>query len=215
MRANHDIPNEFSRWTYSQHYFAENCGEEVIEHILQHCPSPKGRTILGAQLLDEKKHVSFFTKITNQVGIDDRAKAFADGYTELIFDQDSLSEKVFCFQILTEAISAALCQWRLDNLSDSRFFAMDAEVLEDEVRHLKMGECLLSICDDDDLSSSLTKVKQRELIKSMNSICQKAFLSAPDSGQVEWMKTMNREVAKRLLAEARHASFSLNSRRGL
>ncbi len=66
----------------------------------------------------------------------------------------SLSEKIFCFQILTEAISAALCQWRLDNLSDSRFFAMDAEVLKDEVRHLKMGECLLSICDSDEIGTT-------------------------------------------------------------
>ena len=214
MESNVVIPNDFSKWSYSQHYFAENCGEEVIEHILQYSSGARARNILGAQLLDEVKHVKYYNKIIQTVGLDPNAKAFADGYVSLIYQQDSLCEKIFCFQILTEAISAALCQWRLDNLNDKRFFHLDAEVLADEEKHLKMGECLLNICDRDELNIKLSPQRQRTLVKEMNYICQRAFMTSPNQDEKKWINAMNRGVAKGLLTEARNIGKSINTRMG-
>ena len=85
-------------WSYSQHFHAEARGEEVIEHLLALCNKASQRKMLGAQLIDERRHVQLFRSVTDKVGLDPTADSFSKGYVNLIHAQKSLSEKIFCFQ---------------------------------------------------------------------------------------------------------------------
>ncbi len=160
-----------ARWHYSQHYLAECRGEEVIENILQSTTSHRQRIILSAQLRDEVHHTQLFKKVVEKIGLDTRAGGYADAYANLVRKQRSLPEKIFVFQILTEAVSAGYCQWRLAAMDSDDFKLADDLVLEDEVRHLQMGKCMLAICDPDDIEMHLTTERKRQLVKEINEIC--------------------------------------------
>ena len=162
------------RWHYSQHLAAERKGEEVIEDMLKLASDKKKRALLNAQLQDEKRHVDLFQAEINRIGYDDRATTYAEGYSALVLSLNSLSEKAFVFQILTESISAAYCAWRLTAITDKTLNALDHEVELDERRHLVMGKTLMSICDPDEVDSCLTSEKKKSLIRKMNEICMQA-----------------------------------------
>jgi hypothetical protein len=199
-----DVPASFVQWSYNQHFFAEQAGEQVIEHMLSLIPNGPGRNILDTQLRDELKHTALYRKILDRIGRDERANEFSQRYVKLIFDQSSLPEKIFCFQILTEAVSAGLCDWRLLNIKDPYFLAVDNEVKLDEIRHLKMGKCLLDICDRDQTLEQLTGSRQHELLKSMNEICRSTFGSyGNDESTSPLMQDMNRSITKCLVREYR------------
>jgi hypothetical protein len=187
-------------WSYSQHFHAEARGEEVIEHLLSLCTKATQRNMLGAQLLDERKHVQLFRTVTDKVGLDHSADSFSKGYVKLVQSQKSLSEKIFCFQILTESVSAAFCRWRLTQHQEPVFKNIDLEVLHDEERHMSMGHCLLSICDQDEKTSILTAERRKTLVRDMASICNNS-LALSDSNAA---KTLTRIISKGLVAEARH-----------
>jgi hypothetical protein len=161
------------RWHYSQHFLAELKGEEVIESMLQSAASKKQKALLGSQLVDEKRHAALFQNQIDRIGLDSRASRYAEGYCSLVLAQNTFAEKVFSFQILTEVISASYCQWRLDNIKDVSLNEVDHAVAVDEKRHLVMGKTLLNICDQDEIQINLTEERQKELIKSMNSLCEK------------------------------------------
>jgi len=160
-----------AKWHYSQHYLAESRGEEVIENILQFTTSHRQRIILAAQLRDEVHHTQLFKKVVENIGLDPRAGGYADAYANLVRKQKSLPEKIFVFQILTEAVSAGYCQWRLNAMNGDDFKLADNLVLEDEIRHLQMGKCMLAICDPDDVATHLSTERKRQLVKEINEIC--------------------------------------------
>jgi hypothetical protein len=159
------------RWHISQHYFAECKGEEIIEDLAKLTYGKRERTLLKTQLTDERRHVSLFKSVVEKIGLDDRAQRFANGYAALVKSQSTLAEKVFTFQILTESISSAYCEWRIGAFPQSSFVAIDLEVGRDEVRHLAMGRSMLNICDPDEQIAALTRDRKRNLIRSLNSIC--------------------------------------------
>jgi hypothetical protein len=200
-----------SRWHYSQHFFAESKGEEVIEDLLRISSGPKQKALLGAQLKDEKVHTELFKQLTNQIGLDSRATGYADGYSQLVLSQNSLSEKVFVFQIMTEAASAAYCEWRMLAFSDSESTNVDNRVRNDEIRHLDMGHTMLKICDRDEIKKSLTRERRAALIREMNEIClnvaKRGLLqaAAEDSGSEAIMKStlLDRMVSRSILTHAR------------
>lgn len=200
------------QWSYSQHYFAEARGEEVIEHLLTLCHKPVQRKILHAQILDEQKHVHLFRSIVDRIGLDETANEFADGYVRLIKASPSLSEKIYCFQLLTEAVSAAFCQWRLNLVTEPSLLAIDREVLADETRHLGMGHCLLTICDPDEFSESLNQNRRRDLLREMNTICGKSFIKTIDDLQslsaedTLVRKSLFWQVSKSMLIESQKLS---------
>ena len=173
-RRHQFLQSEF-RWHISQHYFAECKGEEIIEDLAKLTYGKRERTLLKAQLTDERRHISLFKSVVDKIGLDERAQRFADGYATLVKSQTTLAEKVFTFQILTESVSSAYCEWRTRAFPQSSFVAIDLEVGRDEVRHLAMGRSILSICDPDEQSAALTKDRKRCLIRAINSICLEAI----------------------------------------
>ncbi len=162
------------RWHYSQHLAAECKGEEIIEDMLSLANDKRKRALLNAQLQDEKRHVDLFQAEVDRIGYDDRATTYANGYSDLVLSLNSLAEKAFVFQILTESISAAYCAWRLTAITDRALNALDHEVELDERRHLLMGKTLMTICDPDEVASCLTSTKKKSLIRKMNNICIQA-----------------------------------------
>jgi len=162
------------RWHYSQHFLAECRGEEIIEDLVAVTYGRKQRNLLYAQLKDEIQHVRLFSAIVSKIGLDPRANRFADGYAAVVRAQRSLTEKIFAFQILTEAVSAAYCEWRLSALGEFGYSSADREVLADETRHLGMGRSMLMICDEDETAAILTVERKRQLIRMINSICYSA-----------------------------------------
>ena len=159
------------RWHYSQHFLAEKNGENVIEDMLLLATNEKQRSILHSQLRDEKMHAALFARQIDRIGLDERANRYADGYEFLVKEQKTFSEKVFVFQILTEAISAGYCDWRIDHISDSKLNELDQYVAADERRHLKMGKALLEMCESEEIEKVLTRKKQTDLIRAMNDLC--------------------------------------------
>ena len=164
-----------TQWHYSQHYLAECKGEQVIENMLTLTSNKKQRAILNSQLRDELRHCKLFQKQVDRIGFEPRAKRYAEGYSLLVDEQKSLSEKAFVFQILTESVSAGYCKWRLGANADETLKAVDVEVEADERKHLLMGKALLNICDTDEILEKLTPSRQRELVKKMNEICKLAI----------------------------------------
>jgi rubrerythrin len=198
------------RWHYSQHYFAECRGEEIIEDLAKLTYGRKQRNLLHSQLVDEKRHVKLFSNLIGQIGLDERANRFSDGYSSVVKAQNTLAEKVFAFQILTEAVSAAYCAWRLTAMSEIGFPTIDQEVLEDESRHLGMGRSMLEICDPDESTSVLSTTRKRQLVKEINAICyeatnidmQKALLGEGPANNVPPYNTLNRLVSRTVLRES-------------
>jgi hypothetical protein len=193
---------ELTVWSFSQHFHAESRGEEVIENLLSLATKPVQRKMLSAQLIDEQKHVRLFSDVVNKIGRIDTATEFADGYVQLVTKQKSLAEKIFCFQILTETVSAAFCTWRLGLGDGSEFRDVDREVLADEQRHLGMGRCLLSICDVDELEAILTPQRKLNLVREMANICTGVF-TGPTTREGE---ALIKTISRGLILEARSAS---------
>ena len=88
-----------------------------------------------------------------------------------------MAEKVFAFQILTESVSAAYCEWRLAAFPESEFTGADSAVAFDEKRHLSMGRSMLAICDKDEASTLLTTERKRALVREINAICFEALIT--------------------------------------
>ncbi len=168
------------RWHISQHFFAEQAGEPILEHLLATAFDRKAKSILTAQLKDEKRHEKLFGELVAKYGIDERAKIFANGYKNLVFAQTEFAGKVFAFQILTEAVSSAYCAWRLKNFSCVSMNAADSEIFYDEEKHLGMGHSILDICDLKNLSEGLTAQSIKNLVVAMNTICFDAINSGVD-----------------------------------
>lgn len=163
---------EEMRWHYSVQYFAELNGEEVLENIKSNINSMREKTILNSQIKDEAKHVIMFKELIEKIGIDSRANRFANAYKKLVLEQSTASEKVFIFQILTEATSSAYCEWRNLAYDFLETKSLDKAVLADEYRHLKMGHSILKACDRDELIGTLTINRRKQLVKEMNLICK-------------------------------------------
>jgi len=197
-------PQDLLRWSYSQHFHAESRGEEVIEDLLTLCTRPTQRKMLSAQVKDEQRHVALYRSITDRVGLDTTADGFARGYVDLVKRQSTLSEKIFCFQILTETVSAAFCEWRLSQPQDLPFRVLDLEVLADEQRHLKMGHCLLSICERDELEGSLDPERRRILLHSMATICNTTL----NRGSSVAAANLARRISRNLIREVKQASLT-------
>lgn len=161
-----------TRWHYSTQYLSELRGEEILENILSYAHGPASRAMLQTQLKDELLHTRMFKQIINALGLDARASRYADGYVDLVMSQSTLSEKVFVFQILTEAVSSGYCEWRKAAFAHPELNIVDHFVFNDEVRHLKMGHSLLQSCDPDEISGVLTRPRMKQLFRSMNSICK-------------------------------------------
>lgn len=202
------------RWHYSQHYLAERRGEEVIESMLQSTTTKKQRALLQSQLKDEKTHSNLFKEKIDQIGLDNRASRFADGYANLVNRQKSFPEKVFVFQILTEAVSAAYCQWRIDHVLNMNLNEVDYLVRNDEIRHLVMGKTLLSLCGEEEIKIFLPPQRQKTLIREMNELCEQTvrhdmyqtlggeFLPKSSIG-IASTNSLDRAVAHSVLSEYR------------
>lgn len=161
---------------YSTQYLAENNGEMALEHIrgLTYQPSKQNK-IIDMQIKDELSHTKLLKQIVDKIGFDSHASDFADGYTKILYSVTSLSEKIFVFQIMTEAISSAYLKWRLSKIRNNSLNKIDQEIFNDEVRHLKMGKSLLEMCDKDELKTFLTAEKRRCLIREMSRMCSTHF----------------------------------------
>lgn len=214
------LRDQETRWHYSQHFLAEKQGEAVIEDMLLLATHKRQRALLSSQLVDEKHHTHIFSAQVDRIGLEPRAHRYADGYAKLVKDQKTFTEKVFVFQILTEAISAAYCQWRLNHIHDSDLNKIDIEVGTDEKRHLVMGKTLLSICDPDELGEVLTPRRQQELIKEMNQLCEKAVrLDMIESLATPYLKDnqplscgpthLDKDIARAVLQEYRKLKQTL------
>jgi rubrerythrin len=184
--------------------------------MLLQVSNKKQRSLLNAQLVDEKHHAKIFTEGVSRIGLDERASRYADGYADLVKEQKSFSEKVFVFQILTEAISAAYCCWRLVNIKEVSLNKIDLEVAEDEKRHLIMGKTLLSICDQEEIKSMLTLGRQKELITAMNELCEKTvrkdMMQTLTGSNLDKPTSLDRYIAKSVIQEFRNIKQVLNMR---
>jgi hypothetical protein len=210
-RARLDLKYSEIRWHYSQHFLSESYGEEVLEDIMSIAVNAKQRNLLNSQLCDERDHAKLFKTEVDRIGFDSRADLYAKGYSELVRRQESFSEKVFVFQILTEAISAAYCQWRICSIQDARLNKLDKAVESDEIKHLVMGGALLDLCDPDELNNRLSNKRQKSLIHEMNSLCRKAirqsmFECLVDMNQVDnpnsiGITSLDRYIVKSVIQE--------------
>lgn len=169
--------NQELSFLYSTQYLAEQYGEVALEHMRERTYQPtKQNKILDMQIKDELSHVQMLKTIVDKVGLDSAASEFADGYTRILYSAPTLAEKVFIFQIMTEAVSSAYLKWRLIKIQSSKANAIDQEIFNDEIRHLKMGRSILEMCDRDELKNILTADRRRELIREMSNMCSNHFL---------------------------------------
>lgn len=168
--------NQEVSFLYSTQLLAEENGEMALEHMRGKTYEPtKQNKILDMQLKDEVEHVRLLKKVVNKVGLDPHANAFAKGYMQILYSAQTLAEKVFVFQIMTESVSLAYLNWRLGKIQNSEINGIDHEILADEVRHLKMGKSVLQMCDPEEVRSVLTKDRRHELIREMSNMCANHF----------------------------------------
>jgi uncharacterized ferritin-like protein (DUF455 family) len=161
---------------YSTQYLAEQNGEAALEHIREYTYKKSVQNkILDMQLKDEISHVQLLNPIVEYIGLDQSANQFAEGYSKILHSVGTLSEKIFVFQIMTEAVSTAYLKWRLKKVESIRANEVDEEILSDEIRHLKMGKSLLSMCDIEELKDSLNLNRRRALIREMKDMCTVHF----------------------------------------
>jgi hypothetical protein len=179
----------------------------------------KQNKILDMQIKDELIHVDLLKKVVDRIGLDEDSTGFAKGYTQILYSATSLSEKVFIFQIMTEAVSASYLNWRLHKIKSAFANNIDQEIYNDEVRHLKMGRSLLEMCDQDELRNALTAIRRRELIREMSSMCSNHFFQGIQtifknhdltSEFKHKMTDLDKMVAKTLLSETTAISKILN-----
>lgn len=161
---------------YSTQFFAEINGEAALEHLktLTYQPAKQNK-ILDMQIKDELSHVKLLERVVNKVGIDEPSAGFAKGYILLLHAAKSLAEKVFIFQIMTEAVSSAYLGWRLNKISSIFANSIDQQIYSDEIRHLKMGKSLLQMCESDELKYNLSAERRKILIRDMSSMCANHF----------------------------------------
>lgn len=206
------MESEIARWHYSNHYFAELRGEEVLEDILALVEGPAARAILTSQLKDEVEHCKIYKRIVDKIGLNGDSAGYSYAYSTFVKSKKTLPEKVFAFQILTEAVSSGYCAWRLNRFSDPLLNNADEIVLKDERRHLKMGHSIIKACDPEAVSIHLNISRVRELQREMNQICF-------NSSQVDMMnyfkkvsntenmyldvKTLNVSIARAIISEVR------------
>jgi hypothetical protein len=205
---------------YSTQFFAEDNGEVALEHMRERTYQPtKQNKILDMQIKDELVHVDLLKKVIDQIGLDETSTGFAKGYTEILYSAPSLSEKVFIFQIMTEAVSASYLNWRLHKIENKLANDVDQEIFSDELRHIKMGKSLLEMCDKDELKNILTPTRRRELIRVMSRMCSNHFLNGiqsilKDHGLIgefkHKMTDLDKMVAKTLLHETNAVSKILD-----
>lgn len=163
------------QWHYSTHYLAECRGEEVLEDIRQLVHGNAARNLIDAQTKDESVHVELFEAELSKIGLNDDARTYSDGYSRLVLEQKTLAEKIYSFQIMTEAVSSAYCAWRLNAVSDPSLSHADRVVFEDEQRHLLMGKKMLDLCDPEELEHVLTPARRKELFREMSQICKRSM----------------------------------------
>lgn len=158
-------------WHYSVHYLTECVGEELIENMQTLVTKKSHKKTLDYQLRDEIKHVRAFKGVVDTIGLNPLAGGYAEGVRKMVLAQESLSEKIFVFQILVEAVSAAYCDWRKQVYIEPLLQSVDEVVFKDEERHLKMGHSILSTCDRNEWDTKLTPERRKKLIHEINSIC--------------------------------------------
>lgn len=163
------------RWNYSQHYFAEQRGEEVIEDILRLASGRRARALLDAQLADEKRHAETYFGIANRLGFMSESKRFSEKYSQLVLSMPSLPEKIFVFQVLTESVAHAFISWRLSAIEDFDLNNADRVVLSDEVRHLDMASALLKICAPEEINEYLSESRRNHLIRQILGVTKNCF----------------------------------------
>ena len=65
------------RWHFSQHYFSELRGEEVIEDIRQVANGRRARAILDSQIVDEQRHAKAYAEVAGELGIIPASAAYS------------------------------------------------------------------------------------------------------------------------------------------
>jgi hypothetical protein len=158
-------------WMYSSQYHAELKGADLLNKFMGLCSSSSGRMMLTAHAQDEIRHAALFKMATDYVGLEADSVEFANGYAELVDSQDTLAGKIFCFHILTETVSAASCTWRIRHIDDEFLNQIDNTVYKDEIRHLQMGESLLSICPEEDIKEIFRADRLKCIVKTFRIIC--------------------------------------------
>jgi|GEM_PF-5550518 len=211
-----DLLSQELSFLYSTQYLAEQNGEVALEHMRERTYQPtKQNKILDMQIKDELTHVQMLKSIVDSVGLDTRASQFAEGYTRILYAAPTLAEKVFIFQIMTEAVSSAYLKWRLLKIQSTKANAIDQEIFNDEVRHLKMGRSLLEMCDQDELKNILTAERRRTLVREMSNMCSEHFFGGisriiSDHNLAENFKKcttdLDKLVARTILFETKSAS---------
>lgn len=207
------------RFLYSTQFFAEVNGEAALEHLrtLTYRPTKQNK-IIDMQIKDELVHVNLIKAVLDKTGEDESADGFAKGYIRILNSAETLSEKVFIFQIMTEAISSGYLCWRLKKINNKFANAIDKEIYNDEVRHLKMGKSLLQMCEADEIKNSLSFERRRVLIREMSTMCAihfseniKRILKAHDLESHFNIRVtdLDKTVAKVILCETKAISDSL------
>lgn len=204
------------RFLYSTQFLAESLGEPALEHVRERTYQPvRKNRILDMQIRDELRHAELLKGLVDQLGFDEQAGAFASGYTKILYSAPTLAEKVFIFQIMTEAVSSAYLQWRLAKIASAAANSIDREIYADEVRHLKMGRSLLQMCDPEELQQALTFERRKELVREMSRMCSRHFLDGiqrliADHGLSDDFKhnvtDLDRVVARTILNETKSAA---------
>lgn len=163
------------RWHYSQHYYAEDFGEELLEEMITLAPTHKLKNLLEIQLRDEMNHARLYRDIADTLGLDDRAKQFGQDYSSLVKSQKTFCEKVFVFQMLTEAVAFGYVSWRLNAVTEARCNSADQIVFQDEGRHLKMAQPLLKATSPEELLVTLPAARRKALVREMIDISKRSM----------------------------------------
>jgi len=163
---------------YSTQYFAEANGEASLEGMrsMTYQPTKQDR-ILDCQIRDELEHTRLLKSIVETLGLDQQSDHFASGYVRILNSVETLAEKIFVFQIITEAVSAAYLQWRIQKINIAEFNSIDRQIYSDELRHLKMGNSLLGMCDPQEVGEHLDDDNRRRLVREMSRMCSHHFNS--------------------------------------
>ncbi len=151
------------RWHYSQQYFAELLGEAVLDDIITVARDPLIKKILIRQKQDEHQHAVLLKKITENIGLDERAGAFAREYTSFVKRNNSFPTKVFSFQVLVESVAHANIAWRLTLPEFQDFSDSDKKILSDEVRHINLAKYYARQFGRDEFMEELNPTVKREI----------------------------------------------------
>jgi hypothetical protein len=208
-----------ARWNYSQHYFAELRGEEVLEHIRVVANGKRARAILDAQIADEKNHAEIYRGISSRLGLASEAVGYSEAYSQYVMNLRTLPEKVFAFQVLTESTAHAYISWRLAAVRDRELNAVDRAVLADEARHLDMASALLRICQPDEIEEYLTPQTRAKLTRDVLTFGLDSFRASVKfclgdlPSPLSWTEPtdLERLVTRTVIAEARRQTNLLQT----